>query len=964
MPSLPREYYQDLDLNKNQVVNTRIQNITSAARILLGGSLTINDKGLFVYDVDLLTPYFWDGATWVTVSSTTTWGTITGTVTNQTDLISYLSGNYYPLSSNPAGYLTIGTLPPAVAPTLQQVVNTGNGISNFGGIGNASIQSTNFTNGRTLYLNDSGFPTIRLVDNANASNYLQIDIDTLSIDGISYNWSSIVNPPASPFVALPFTTDHITANSNPYLIPGDWNSTSGNNQILNKPTIPTVTPSALSKVDDTNVTLTLGGTPNTALLDSVSLTLGWTGTLDDSRITSAVTWNGKQDGYTNLSTIGGLANSAGYLYNNGSGVFSYSTPTGVILFGTAAGTDTYTTTITGPTAYNDGDAYIIRFTNGNATTSTLDINGIGAKTIYRNNDGPVVGGDIWDGAEMLCIYNSVLDAFDCIGTSPNALFAYVTNADSVPITKGQVVYAFGGTGDRMTVKLANNSGDATSAQTAGVVVSTSIAAGQKGIIITQGLLDGLSILPTATYLDGDPLYLGSTPGSITKVKPYAPAHLVYLGNVTTANNGSAGRWYVRIQNGYELDELHNVQATSPTINDVLYYFGGSPGQWKTASISSVLGYTPASANGTINELAYFTGSTTLGSLATATYPSLTELSYVKGVSSDIQTQLNGKQSALTFSTGLTNTTGTITSNLSTGVSGGQSVIGGTAASNTLTLLSTSDVTKGKILFGTSAYDEVNNRLGVANASPASLFQVNYNANTPTVSDANGVLLANSTAATAGIQSVSPATVWQGNGWKTTATAASQDVRFRAYALPVQGTTNPTGQWIVESNINNAGYSQLFSLTSGSGASIGPVNYSPGKINISSYNIKTAAPTENVMTLSSTEVGPSTFPTQLNFLQKGATVGWTIQSVNQGVGYTPLILNELGSNVLIGTTTNQGAKLNVNGTIRGSQFLLSALNTAPATASSTGTTGEIRIVNGFIYVCVATNTWQRAAISTW
>jgi len=76
------------------------------------------------------------------------------------------------------------------------------------------------------------------------------------------------------------------------------------------------------------------------------------------------------------------------------------------------------------------------------------------------------------------------------------------------------------------------------------------------------------------------------------------------------------------------------------------------------------------------------------------------------------------------------------------------------------------------------------------------------------------------------------------------------------------------------------------------------------------------------------------------------------------------LNELGGNVLIGTTTNQGARLNVNGTIRGSQFILSALNTAPATATSTGTTGEIRIVNGFIYVCVATNTWQRAAISTW
>ena len=169
----------------------------------------------------------------------------------------------------------------------------------------------------------------------------------------------------------------------------------------------------------------------------------------------------------------------------------------------------------------------------------------------------------------------------------------------------------------------------------------------------------------------------------------------------------------------------------------------------------------------------------------------------------------------------------------------------------------------------------------------------------------------------------------------------------------------------ESSINSGAYEQLFSLTSGSGASIGPINYSPGKINISSYNVKTAAPTENVMTLSSTETGSGgTYPTQLNFLQKGATVGWTIQSVNQGVGYTPLILNELGGNVLIGTTTNQGARLNVAGTVRGTQFLLSALNTAPATASSTGTLGEIRIDANYIYICTATNTWKRVAIATW
>jgi len=42
-------------------------------------------------------------------------------------------------------------------------------------------------------------------------------------------------------------------------------------------------PAALTETDDTNVTMTLGGTPSTALLSSVSMTLGWTGTLAVSR---------------------------------------------------------------------------------------------------------------------------------------------------------------------------------------------------------------------------------------------------------------------------------------------------------------------------------------------------------------------------------------------------------------------------------------------------------------------------------------------------------------------------------------------------------------------------------------------------------------------------------------------------------------------------------------------------------
>lgn len=285
----------------------------------------------------------------------------------------------------------------------------------------------------------------------------------------------------------------------------------------------------------------------------------------------------------------------------------------------ASGTDTYTATVTGVTSYADGDAYLVKFTNGNTDTSTLNINALGAKTLYRNNDGILIGGDIWAGAEMLCIFNSTLNGFQCIGTSPNSLFAYVVNADSVTINRGQPVFAFGSTGNRMSVKLANNQTDATSAQTYGLVYSTSIAAGQKGIIIIQGVLDGLNL--GGTWNDGDPVYLGNTAGAITKTKPYAPNHLVYLGVVERANAGN-GIMYVRVQNGYELDELHNVSAQTPANKDGLFY-NTTTSLWESRQVSA----TDINAN-----------------------VSNTEFGYLDGVTSAIQTQFNSKEPSITTGT--------------------------------------------------------------------------------------------------------------------------------------------------------------------------------------------------------------------------------------------------------------------------------------------------------------------------
>ena len=170
------------------------------------------------------------------------------------------------------------------------------------------------------------------------------------------------------------------------------------------------------------------------------------------------------------------------------------------------------------------------------------------------------------------------------------MHAFVHNADSVTITKGQAVYLFGASGNKASVKLANNTSDATSAKTFGLAAED-ITSGQNGFITVQGVLDGLN---TGAYTAGDTLYLGATAGSLTSVKPYAPNHLVYIGVVEKANNGN-GQIYVRVQNGYELDEIHDVDLiTTPPVNkDILTYVTGTPNLWKNQSLGTILGGTTA-----------------------------------------------------------------------------------------------------------------------------------------------------------------------------------------------------------------------------------------------------------------------------------------------------------------------------------------------------------------------------------
>lgn len=115
------------------------------------------------------------------------------------------------------------------------------------------------------------------------------------------------------------------------------------------------------------------------------------------------------------------------------------------------------------------------------------------------------------------------------------------------------------------------------------------------------------------------------------------------------------------------------------------------------------------------------------------------------------------------------------------------------------------------------YDSTNKRLAINYNSPASRLHLLTPSIGTTQSDAYGLLLANNTAAAAGAQQLSPGLVFQGNGWKTDATAESQDVRFRFDVLPVQGSANPSGTLRITSSINDGGYSLgsgLLTFTSG------------------------------------------------------------------------------------------------------------------------------------------------------
>lgn len=148
-------------------------------------------------------------------------------------------------------------------------------------------------------------------------------------------------------------------------------------------------------------------------------------------------------------------------------------------------------------------------------------------------------------------------------------------------------------GQRLAVNLAQANNDNNSADTIGIVAEN-IDNNQEGFIITFGQLteiDTTGSLQSETWNDGDVLYLSpATAGAITNIKPDgSTGHIVVLGYVEYAH-ANHGKIFVKVMNGWELDELHNVYISSPANNQVLTY-ESSTQLWKNKSIATALGYT-------------------------------------------------------------------------------------------------------------------------------------------------------------------------------------------------------------------------------------------------------------------------------------------------------------------------------------------------------------------------------------
>ncbi len=158
----------------------------------------------------------------------------------------------------------------------------------------------------------------------------------------------------------------------------------------------------------------------------------------------------------------------------------------------------------------------------------------------------------------------------------NVVLSY--NGTGSVINKGRVVYISGAQGQRPSISLSSASAEASSSKTLGITTEQ-IGIGQEGFVTTFGIVRGVN---TELFTPGSALWLSTTAGGITQTPPSSPDHAVFIGYCVKSNQ-SSGEIFVAVQNGYEIEELHNVLISSPLDGQFLVY-NSTEGLWKNESL--------------------------------------------------------------------------------------------------------------------------------------------------------------------------------------------------------------------------------------------------------------------------------------------------------------------------------------------------------------------------------------------
>lgn len=341
------------------------------------------------------------------------------------------------------------------------------------------------------------------------------------------------------------------------------------------------------KVDNTDAVTSVNGQVGTVVLTASDVGAQPAGTYVTSvGATSPVTSSGGTTPTIAMPAANGTTN--GYLTSTDWTTFSTISSGGVV--GPASATDNAITRFDGTTGKLVQNSTVTLDDNGNV----INANSIGLDTTPVTAPA-TVGTMSWDDGEG--VPNVLLKGGNVDLLVGAQEYARVFNDSGTTITKGQAVYISGAQGNRVAVKLARADVEATSFGTLGLVAET-IANGAEGYIIVSGALYKLNTLGLTA---GAVVYLSpTTAGAITITKPQAPDQLVVLGFVERVH-ATVGSIYVKVDNGYELDELHDVQITSPTSGNVLIYDATTTptGVWKNANLTDGTGITITEGAGSV-----------------------------------------------------------------------------------------------------------------------------------------------------------------------------------------------------------------------------------------------------------------------------------------------------------------------------------------------------------------------------